>query len=985
MTLHPIQRRWLAEQLVRLRRADEQRRYAASQRRGRIDPNPHQIHAVIFALSRVREGGCILADEVGLGKTIEAGLVIVQLMAEGARRVLIIVPKPLQGQWHQELYSLFGVEARTDDFAEEGALGGDGVFLVGREWAGGERGSEALRAAEPFDLCVIDEAHEIFAGLYKRYDRYGVYQPTSPHAQMAGRVKELLLDTPVLLLTATPIQNSLAELWGLVQYVEPTGTLLGDVRTFRQVFCDGDDRKLVAGQDVELRQRLATVCKRTLRRQAQEFLERPFVDRRTQLFEYSMTAEERALYEDLTRFLMDPKLAAFRGNHRRLLIISFHRQMASSVKALAASLGRVASRLRGMLGEGDGQSLDDQARSMVDDLEDDFEETEVDDGAPPPIEQVRGELERVEGFIARAQSLPKDSKAEALVTAVELVLKRAAEGEGSGKIVIFTESLTTQEYLRDLLLDSGLEGDDVTLFRGRNEGPRVAAALERWQSEVGAGLGPYNQPSRSVAVRLALVHEFRTHSRVFISTEAGAKGLNLQFCETLVNYDLPWNPQRIEQRIGRCHRYSQDHDVTVINFLAADNEAQRLTFEILSQKLDLFGTVLDASDEVIHRPKTQAPETLAGAMAVDFETRLRRIYDRARTLDQITSDLRDLRENIGSERERYERELERTASLIESRFDEEVRQRFHRIQQDLPATLAALDHDAERVLTAYLGAVGARFERREEAGRVRFAIAQGSGLPDGLDGGLTVISGPAEGDDRADFLHLGHPLLEAAVAEARRASDRPFQVRLELAEGAPAELRERRGQRGRLVVLKVRYSGFEPVDRLLPVAVMETTAEVLPAATAEALLALTPTDLDVPDLDLDLDDEDVDDALDEALFVDQGEVAGDEQERFDRTIAQIERYLDDRVMVLERQRRRVEKNLTTALEKRDSVLGADARTDAEKRVRELQETADDLDAEIRRLLSRDDPDYEKWRQRAHRRRYVEPTAERMLDVSFVLA
>src|SRR5262249_38748569 len=155
-------------------------------------------------------------------------------------------------------------------------------------------------------------------------------------------------------------------------------------------------------------------------------------------------------------------------------------------------------------------------------------------------------------------------------------------------------------------------------------------------------------PSRDVAVRLALVHEFATRSRVFISTEAGAKGLNLQFCSTLINYDLPWNPQRIEQRIGRCHRYGQTHDVTVINFLATDNEAQRLTFEILSQKLELFGTVLGASDEVLHRPQADTPETLVGALGADFETRLRRIYERARTLEEIESELRELRDALDS-------------------------------------------------------------------------------------------------------------------------------------------------------------------------------------------------------------------------------------------------------------------------------------------------------------------------------------------------
>ncbi len=980
---HPIHRRWLAERFVRLRRADERRRYAASQRRGRIDPNPHQIDAVIFALGRIREGGCILADEVGLGKTIEAGLIIVQLMAEGARRVLIVVPKPLQGQWQQELYTLFGVEVRDGSLADEAALDGDGVFLVGREWAGGDRGSERLRAAEPFDLCVIDEAHEIFAGLYKRYDRHGVYQPGSPHAQMAGRVKELLADTPVLLLTATPIQNSLAEIWGLVQYVEPTGTLLGDVSTFRQVFCDGDDRKLVAGQDEELRARLATVCKRTLRRQAQEFLERPFVDRKAQLFEYSMTAEERSLYDDLTRFLLKPDLAAFRGNQRRLLIISFHRQMASSVRALVTSLEKVAERLRWILAGLNLEALAGEGLSLAFDLEEEALDTGVDEGAPPAPEDVRAELARVEGFIARAEALPRDSKADALLKAVKLVLGRA---EGSGKVVIFTESLSTQKYIRDLLLmHAGLDPDDVTLFRGQNEGPRLAAALERWQREVGNAIPAYNRPSRSVAVRMALVHEFRTRSRIFVSTEAGAKGLNLQFCDTLVNYDLPWNPQRIEQRIGRCHRYSQERDVTVINFLAPDNQAQRLTFEILSQKLDLFGTVLDASDHVLHEPRTKTPETVAGALAADIETRLGRIYEHARTPEQIVAELEELRETIGSRRDRYEHELARTEKLIETQFDAEVRQNFRRIQAELPETLAELDRDADRLLSSYLAAAGVPFERTAGEGQVRYTVAASPRLPAGLADGLTVVVGHAEDLGDADPLHLGHPLLEAAVAEARAATDRRFRV--ELGGRLPA-LADRRGCRGRLVVVKVRYQGFEPVDRLLPVAVIEapsaaTTGEVLPAAAAAALLELEPADRDAM-VPLELDDEDVEDAVEEALFIDQSAVAADEQRRFDRAIAQIERYLDDRVMVLERRRRGVEKSLRSALRKRDSVIGAGARTRAEERARELQQDCDRLDAEIRRLQAREDPAYEKWRRRAHRRRYAAPAVERILDVDFVL-
>src|SRR5213593_1836602 len=299
MLAHPIQRRLAAEDLVRRRRSDEHARTASSQRQGRIDPNPHQVDAVMFALGRLTEGGCILADEVGLGKTIEAGLVLAQLRAEGKRRLLIIVPKPLIGQWQTELFTLFGIEASIGS-AHPDTFDGAGVFLVGRELAGTETVSRILASGEPFDLVVIDEAHELFAGIYRRYDRRGEYKEESKDALIAQRVRDAIGGAPVLLLTATPIQNSLAELWGLVQYVEPTGTLLGKLPTFRELFCDGSDRTVLPEQARELRRHLAIVMQRTLRRQAQEFLEVPFVERQTRLIEYSMSPEEKSLYNDVT-------------------------------------------------------------------------------------------------------------------------------------------------------------------------------------------------------------------------------------------------------------------------------------------------------------------------------------------------------------------------------------------------------------------------------------------------------------------------------------------------------------------------------------------------------------------------------------------------------------------------------------------------------------------------------------------------------------
>ena len=975
--MHPVQRRYLAEDLVRIRPADEQRRYVASQRSGRIDPNPHQIDAVIFALKRIPEGGCILADEVGLGKTIEAGLVIAQLLAEGVERVLLITPKALLGQWRQELFTLFSITAT--EYEEDVDIARPGVFLVTRDFAGGEKGRDVLLGAPAFDLCVIDEAHEIFAGVYKRFDRHGVYQHESEKAKMAGRARDLLRNTPVLLLTATPIQNSLTELWGLAQFVEPSGTLLGNLGTFRQMFCAGDDRTLLQGQEHELQRRIGEICQRTLRRQAQEFMNQPFVGRRARLFEYRMSAEERSLYDDVTAYLVQPGICAFRGNQRTLLLIGFHRRMASSVPALAASLEKVARRLERMLEGTAGLHGEDTAQALLDDLEEDdiTVEEDVDEELPPMAEAIEAELERVREFIARARALPSDAKAEALVRAVRTVLERANNGEGPGKVVVFTESITTQNYLRDVLRRSGLVSDEeITLFRGANDGPRAMQALERWRAEELGQLPKTSHPTKEIAVRLALVHEFRTRSKVFISTEAGAKGLNLQFARTLINYDLPWNPQRIEQRNGRIHRYGQTEDVLIINFVTPDNEAQKLTLEILTHKLDLFGTVLGASDQVLHEPTTDAPELVAGALGADFETRLRRIYQQARSRDEIEAELVSLRESIDEERTRFEATHERTAGLIESRFDEEVKRVFRRIQETLPNELAAFDRDLERVVAAYLEALGVGYQREVVESGVRLLVQSSAALPEDLRDGFVAHVGDARGAGEEEMLHMGHPLVRAALDEARTSSVEAKAVQLEARAGlAP-------GTRGRMRAVKVRYGGFEAREEILPVALIEGSPDPLGAEVARVLLSGPAKSVDA--VHVDVPDDELDDAIEEALFLAAGEVSGAEQRRFSRTVQQIETFVEDRLLLLERQRDDALTKVVAAEATRDAAVGSEARTRSERTLQRRTAELESTVQELARLRMRDDDDYVRCMKRAHERRSRPPLVETLFDVRFEL-
>jgi hypothetical protein len=973
--MHAFNQRILAEDLVRVRRPDERERYAAAQRQARIDPNPHQIDAVIFALRRLREGGCILADEVGLGKTIEAGLVIAQSRTEGAQRILLIVPKSLIGQWQEELLNLFGIQAREN----ETNFLAPGVYLVGREFAGSERGATPLGAAPPFDLAVIDEAHEIFAGLHKRYGRDGIYDETSDEALMAHRVRGFLRSTPVLLLTATPLQNSLAELWGLVQYVEPTGTLLGDITTFRKVFCDEDDRTLVRGQEHELQRRLSIVLQRTLRRQAQEFLDRPFTQRRCRLYEYAMSDAERSLYDDVTEYLLEPSLYAFAGRQRRLLLIGFHRRMASSISALAASLENVASRLRRLQA---GLRSDEAVMNVLHDLEDEDEIAEPSEEPAAAVDRatLAAELERVEGFVARARSLPNDAKARSFQEAIRVVLDLGRDGCGSGKAVVFTESITTQEYLLGLLRAIGLGDEEITLFRGVNDHERAQQALERWKQEEGSRLPPGTKPSREVAVRLALVHEFRTRSKVLVCTEAGAKGLNLQFCETVINYDLPWNPQRIEQRIGRCHRYSQKRDVTVVNFIARDNEAHRLTFEILSQKLDLFGSVLDASDHVLHEPRTDAPELMVSALSVEFETDLRSIYSRSRTIDEVTREIAALRDKIAERRDAFEKEYERTSQIIEARFDDKVRRVFKRLREDLPDSLAELDRDLANLVDGYLTAKAVRYRRSDEAGRVVFDVASGVALPFEIGDGRRFATGDGRGLSDAEYLNLVHPLVRAAIADARMWSG-GGSLTLHLPPGSSPELAALAGKAGVICVVLVDYIGFEPVQRLVAGAVVGG-APIDPSLAAK-LLRLQATDRTA--FKVQVETQWLDDAVDEAVFVDQRQVEEGEQKHFEQAIGQLERFVEDKILVCRRERASIAEKLRAARVRRDEIVGSTARDRVEAEILRLATMDESLELRIGALESREDEVYRKWRDEYHELRYRAPTVTRLFQAVFETA
>jgi len=304
---------------------------------------------------------------------------------------------------------------------------------------------------------------------------------------------------------------------------------------------------------------------------------------------------------------------------------------------------------------------------------------------------------------------------------------------------------------------------------------------------------------------------------------------------------------------------------------------------------------------------------------------------------------------------------------------------LRRIQTDLPKGLARLDRELEQLILGYFRACGIPFQRVSDDGHIRLQVTSSPKLPKGYETGGTVIIGRAADPEADDPLHPSHPLAQAAVEEARAASQHQFSVAWKVTSGAPTPLLESKGKRGRLVLSRIRYNGYERVDRLVSTILLEDDPSPLSVECGQWLLDQTPRDCPPVGIALDMED-----AIEEMIFVDQAEVSAQEQQRFDRSLEQIERYVEDQLLVLRRRLAAETKSLRTAEERRDAALGSDQRDDAEKRIRTIQKHIDELESEIERLEKRDDPGYGQWRDRAHQRRYQPPEVSGILDVEFVL-
>ena len=615
-----------------------------------VDLNPHQVDAALFACSNPLSRGVILADEVGLGKTIEAGLVISQRWAERRRKMLIIVPANLRKQWHQELQDKFGLqglilEAKSYNSARKGGvtnpfLSESGPVICSYQFAKA-KASDIKEIA--WDLVVLDEAHRL-RNVYKTGNVIG------------KTLKDALAHVhSKVLLTATPLQNSLLELYGLVSIIDDR--VFGDLDSFRTQFTG-------KGQSFDsLRGRLSPVCKRTLRKQVQPYVS--YTARKAIVQEFTPSAKEQELSGLVAEYLRRPNLQALPQGQRQLISLVLWKLLASSTHAIGGALETMAKRLQGVLDASPAINLDvvlDEDYESLDETAEEFTEGD-DEGTSIPValdhnqrDAIASEIDELLQFKTLATGIHDNAKGRALLTALERAFAELDRLGAAKKAIIFTESRRTQDYLLNLLGETPY-GDGIVLFNGTNSDARAQAIYKEWLKRH-EGTDRITG-SKTADTRAALVEHFKDRGTVMIATEAGAEGINLQFCSLVINYDLPWNPQRIEQRIGRCHRYGQKHDVVVVNFVDRSNEADARVYQLLDQKFQLFEGVFGASDEVLG----------AIGSGVDFERRIADIYKNCRDSDAIKESFDQLQLELSGE---ISDAMVKTRQVLLENFDEEV-------------------------------------------------------------------------------------------------------------------------------------------------------------------------------------------------------------------------------------------------------------------------------------------------------------------------
>ncbi|MBX7059046.1 MAG: DEAD/DEAH box helicase family protein [Leptospirales bacterium] len=511
---------------------------------------PHQIEATHIVANALRPR-YLLADEVGLGKTVEAGLILKELLfRKGYSRVLVAAPAPLTIQWQQELKNKFNEDyeilERRNFYEFAAAWSRHPRILTSIDFIKNPRYADELLKAR-WDVVVFDEAHRLRRDYSKVTHAYAFAE------RIAERCEALLL------LSATPFRGKLEELYYLVRLLDPH--LLGPHQSFLQEYVLGMDDAPDSRRLAELRSKVARVM---LRRRKVEV--GGFTKRHARTVRFELGPEERAFYDETTDYVRREYNLAMREKNRAVsfIMIVFQKLLDSSTRALLRALEKRKANLeQSLTGLRAALGAEFNLEDRLEELEDsDDPETELDSLERSPqrtFKEMRKEAMTLGFLIRMGRSIRGDRKFTKMVETMERMRR-----EGHSKFVIFTQFRTTQDYLEEGLSAAGFR---VVSFHG----------------------------SLSLQAKEEAIQQFRAQGDVLICTEAGGEGRNLQFASILINYDLPWSPLKIEQRIGRIHRFGQTRDVYIVNFATRDTVAERV-LEVLEKKIKLFEETIGPPD-----------------------------------------------------------------------------------------------------------------------------------------------------------------------------------------------------------------------------------------------------------------------------------------------------------------------------------------------------------------------------------------------------
>lgn len=784
--------KYFAYELTRQRRGNDVGRISQSLFDASVDLNPHQIDAALFALGNPLVKGVVLADEVGLGKTIEAALVLSQYWAERRRRLIVVCPAALRKQWANELAEKFHLpsqvlDARTwKEQRKQGVVDPfDQATITVVSYNFAARMTERLRLI-PWDLVVFDEAHKL-RNAHRESHRTG------------QAIKQAFGACNKLLLTATPLQNSLMELYGLSTVID--NQLFGDAQSFRRQYLKG-------GEDIEgLKERTKEFIKRTLRKDVLEYIR--YTQRKAVTLPFVPSEDEQRLYYLVSGYLQREDSYGVPVQQRHLVTLVVRKLLASSTSAIIRTLETMIDRLKKL--EEDQNAEDNWLELLIgseeleSELIDEVADTNPqfspsdnlgeDEAESVNLDKLRAEIAELEQYLDLAHRIKEDAKSEALLKALETGFQYMADENAEKKAVIFTESCRTQTYLQQYLERHGYQGK-VAIFNGSNNDSASNAIYQRWLKKNRDS----DQITGSPAVdrRTAVIDHFREDAEILIATEAAAEGVNLQFCSLVINYDLPWNPQRVEQRIGRCHRYGQKFDVVVINFLNKKNEADRRVLELLSEKFHLFDGLFGASDEVLGRIES----------GVDFEKRIAAIYNSCRSEAEIETAFNELQNELeDSIAQKMQETQEKLLEHFDARIHDLLKVQREKAEQQLDKISRLFWN-----LTQHQLAQIAEFDEHNLAFNLNTPP-----LPTIPQGHYALIRKGIEPPEHSHLYRLSHPLGEHVLDTGRRISAPVAKLRFNLTDYPLklSALEKLTGQSGWLELNQLELDSFQREEHLV--------------------------------------------------------------------------------------------------------------------------------------------------------------------------